>query len=531
MASQDTRDMKEDIKEPYGIQTGEILETRGSLSSTSDRKSGGLGIEAEHAVGAELFREAMEGHVDVDDKEYAPIRRKIDRWLLPILCVTYMLQFLDKLSLNYANAYSLSEDLNFKGNDYSNVAAIFNVGYLIGSIPGNWLLQKLPVAKFTGCTLIAWAILLISHIGATNYRTMMALRFLLGLMEATISPSNMMMCSMFYNKQEQPFRMCTFLSMNGVATMVGALLAYGLGHSTSTSLKPWKLIFLVIGLINLVWAFVFLYLAPDSPSNARFLTHDEKLKVVQRVSKNQMGLKDTKLKPKQAVEALCDLNCWILALIGLGCGIINGGTSNFISSLIKGFGFSGLNATLLQLPTGAVELLCVFSAGILALYTKKNIRVILLFILCIPTLAGLVGIHLIPLEHKWALVGCCWLLYIIGGPVIMCWILLNVTVAGSSKISTSKIMWFLMYTAGNIIGSKIFYAKEAPRYLTGMKGLISSYACMMLLCIVYYGMMLYRNRSRDKKYGPLTPESEQQGIIDGFKDLTDFQNKNFRYSY
>ncbi|CUS22102.1 LAQU0S04e08262g1_1 [Lachancea quebecensis] len=523
------QEKKDDTKIRVQVEAGEVLDIQSS--STQSTGKGALNISTEHAVGADLFQELLLEDRETDDREYAPIRRKIDRWLLPVLCVTYMLQFLDKLSLNYASAYSMNADLHLKGNDYSNIAAIFNVGYLVGSIPANWVIQKLPVAKYTGCALIVWAVLLIAHIGAKSYSGMMALRFILGLMEASISPSNMMMCSMFYNKQEQPFRMCTFLSMNGVATMVGALLAYGLGHSTSTALKPWKLIFLVIGLINFVWGFVFLYMAPDSPANARFLTHEEKLKVVERVSKNQMGIKDTKLKPQQALEALRDPNTIILALIGLGCGVVNGGTSNFISSLIKGFGFSGLNATLLQLPTGAIELLCVFAAGVLALYTKKNIRVILLFVLCIPTLAGLIGIHLIPLSHKWALVGCCWLLYIIGGPVIMCWVLLNVTVAGSSKISTSKIMWFLMYTAGNITGAKIFYAKEAPKYITGMKGLIASYAGMMFLCIVYYALMWRRNRVRDQKHGEVTPDGEKEGIINGFKDYTDFENKFFRYHY
>lgn len=423
-------------KEPFEVTVGNLE----YISEDSDKLEAALSHTSVHAVGGALFEEVLQSEKVLDEKSYARVRRKVDRWLLPILCVTYMLQFLDKLSLNYASAYSLKADLKLVGNDYSNIAAIFNAGYLVGTIPGNWLIQRVPVAKFTGSCLIVWSGLLIAHIGAKNYGGIMALRFLLGIMEATISPSNMMMCSMFYNKQEQPFRMCTFLSMNGVATMVGALLSYGLGHATGSSLKPWKLIFLVIGLMNFVWAFVFLYFAPDSPDNARFLTHEEKLCVIERVSKNQMGIKDTQFKFKQAKEALLDLNSWILSLCGLACGVINGGTSNFISSLIKGFGFSGLSATLLQLPTGAIEFVVVFSAGMLAVFTKRNVRTILLFLTCIPTLAGLIGIHVIPLEHKWALVGCCWLLYIIGGPVIMCWILINVTVGGSSKISTVKMM-------------------------------------------------------------------------------------------
>ncbi|QLG74637.1 hypothetical protein HG535_0G05200 [Zygotorulaspora mrakii] len=521
-SSKETREQKESID----ISVGNVEVSSDPLEAVASLE----GVDKSRIVGADLFEEIIEEDLERDDEDYAKIRRKIDRWMLPILCCTYMLQFLDKLSLNYASAYSLREDLHLTGGDYGDIAAIFNAGYLVGCIPTIWVIQRVPVAKYTGCALVIWAILLIAHVGARNYADMMALRFLLGVMEASISPSNMMMCGMFYNKREQPFRMCTFLSMNGVATMVGALLAYGLGHSTNTTLRPWKLIFLVIGLINFAWALVFLYLAPDSPANARFLNHEEKLKVIKRVSKNQMGIKDTKFKIYQTYEALKDLNVWILAIIGLGCGVVNGGTSNFISSLIRGFGFSGLNATLLQLPTGAIEFVCVFAAGLIAITTKKNIRTILLFLLCIPTLAGLIGIHLIPLEHKWALVGCCWLLYIIGGPVIMCWVLMNATIAGSSKHSTAKIMWFLMYTSGNIVGSKIMYANEAPKYISGMKGLIGSYGGMMFLSIIYFALMFFRNKSRNSK-GPLTPEMEREGIINGFKDKTDFENRYFRYAY
>lgn len=39
--------------------------------------------------------------------------------------------------------------------------------------------------------------------------------------------------------------------------MIGSLLSYGLGYSHNESLSSWKLIFLVIGLLNVVWGFVF----------------------------------------------------------------------------------------------------------------------------------------------------------------------------------------------------------------------------------------------------------------------------------
>jgi len=75
--------------------------------------------------------------------------------------------------------------------------------------------------------------------------------------EANIAPANMMLCSMFYTRKEQPFRMCIFLSMNGGATAVGSLIGFGLGHVNSTAVASWQLIFLVIGAVNFLWAFAF----------------------------------------------------------------------------------------------------------------------------------------------------------------------------------------------------------------------------------------------------------------------------------
>lgn len=212
------------------------------------------GVQTNKLVGLELFEHAEEILEEEFERELASIKRKVDWRIVPVLCITYTLQFLDKLSLNYASAYSLKQDLHLTGNRYSWVAAIFNFGYMFWAYPSNYIIQKVPVAKYTSAMLLVWAIILIAHIGATNFGGMLALRFILGMFEAGISPTCMMICGMFYSKEDQPFRMCTFLSFNGIATIVGALLGFGLGHAHNTALESWKLIFLTIGLLNFAWA-------------------------------------------------------------------------------------------------------------------------------------------------------------------------------------------------------------------------------------------------------------------------------------
>lgn len=114
--------------------------------------------------------------------------------------------------------------------------------------------------------------------------------------------------SMFYSRDEQPLRMAIWLSANGMATMVGSLLGFGLGHAHNTALHSWQLIFLTIGLLNIVCGCLFLWLMPDSPSSAKFLTHKQRIVAVQRVADNMIGVKTKHIKLHQAVEVLHDVH-------------------------------------------------------------------------------------------------------------------------------------------------------------------------------------------------------------------------------
>jgi MFS family permease len=483
-------------------------------------------------VAADLYLEAEQYDPADMEAESTAVRRKLDWIIMPIVSITYMLQFLNKLSLNYASAYGLIPDLGLEGHRYSWVAAIFNFGYVFWAIPANLIIQRVPIAKYTGTTILVWSIILCCHCAVKDYAGMLVVRFLLGMFEAGIAPSVMNIISMFYTRTESPLRMCIFLGFNGMSTMVGALLGYGLGHVTSASISSWQLIFLVIGLMNFVWAWIFLWFIPDTPGNARFLTHKQRVVATWRVARNMVGVKTKNYKSAQVTEALCDVKVWCLILLGAILGIINGGVSNFATSLIKGFGFDGLNATLLQLPLGAFEFVIVPLCGLAATYIK-DIRCLLIIVVSLPPFGGLLGIRLTSLEHRWTLVGCSWLQFIAGAPIILCWNILSTNIAGHTKRSVANGMWFLLYAAGNIGGSNIFFAREAPRYFSAITALIVCYCAMIVIAAMLWFSMGDANRRRDKSLAEREEsldETQRQAILEGFKDTTDKQSAGFRYA-
>lgn len=91
--------------------------------------------------------------------------------------------------------------------------------------------------------------------------------------------------------------------------MVGSLLTYGLG-SIPSHLKTYQIIFMFCGLLTVAFAPVIYFCLPDSPMEAKFLNHEERLIAVERLRMNQMGVMSREWKWDHLKESFFDLKTW-----------------------------------------------------------------------------------------------------------------------------------------------------------------------------------------------------------------------------
>ena len=140
---------------------------------------------------------------------------------------------------------------------------------------------------------------------------------------------------------------------------------------------------------------------------------------------------------------------------------------------------------------------------------------------------GLIGLLTINIKHRYALVAMCWLQNVLGAPIILGWTLPGVNTAGHTKRTTVIGMFFCFYCAGNIIGPHLFLATEAPRYFTAIKGLLGTYCALIVFQAIYTPWCYMDNKARDKK--GLHAARVEEELLEGFDDLTDKENKHFRY--
>lgn len=138
--------------------------------------------------------------------------------------------------------------------------------------------------------------------------------------------------------------------------------------------------------------------------------------------------------------------------------IPNGGISNFGTIIIKGFGFSTLVTTLMQVPYGAMISLSILSCVFLN-DRFINKRTIMMLVYLAPNIAGTFGLAFVPVEHKVRRLIC----YYLTGPYNAAFVLmLSLTTANTAghtkKVLTNGIL-FLGYCTGNIAGP--FFYKTA----------------------------------------------------------------------
>ena len=104
------------------------------ISQPVDERSADLKAYPSRAV---TLTSAIDGELlaDVSPEQSRKVLWKIDLFLMPLLGLCYMLQFLDKLSLNYSSILGLLKDVELTGKEYSGRHRSSTSVILSGHIP------------------------------------------------------------------------------------------------------------------------------------------------------------------------------------------------------------------------------------------------------------------------------------------------------------------------------------------------------------------------------------------------------------
>lgn len=331
-----------------------------------------------------------------------------------------------------------------------------------------------------------------------------------------------------YTRQEQPFRAGLFYCCNGVGSIIGGLLTYGIGQIDT--FPVWKAIFLLCGGITVCWGALLFFTLPDSILSAKRFTLEEKALLIARGRLGRTGILNKTIKWAQVREVFTDAQVWLLFLFVLLNETINGGYANFGKLIIKGVVHGSLQTTALGIPQGGFQIAWILSGTYIA-SRVRNARTAVMAVYIIPTIVGTSLMGWLARGTQANNVGVLLGYYISGSYVTSLVLALQMPAAnlgGYTKRTTSSALVFLAYCAGNIIGPHAFLDAESPTYATGCKLILACAAAQMCVAVALRVLLSRRNKKRDEAAAALPVEGREEAAYDG-ADLTDCENPLFRY--
>ena len=118
--------------------------------------------------------------------------------------------------------------------------------------------------------MIIWAIVSGSTAFVKSPGSLLAVRFLLGIVEAPFFPCAIFFLSCWYKKRELGIRMALLVSGLIASNAFAGLLAAGiLSIGDAGGLHDWQWLFIIEGLVTVFVAFCSIWILPDYPKNTK----------------------------------------------------------------------------------------------------------------------------------------------------------------------------------------------------------------------------------------------------------------------
>ncbi|SDK45164.1 Sugar phosphate permease [Pseudomonas delhiensis] len=202
---------------------------------------------------------------------------RITRRLIPFLFICYLLNFIDRANIGFAQL-QMKTSLGFSDAVYGLGAAMFFVGYVLFEVPSNMLLQRIGARLTIMRIMLLWGLASSATLLVTTPTQFYLVRFLLGVFEAGFFPGIVLYLTFWYPPQRRARVLALFCMAQVAAAFITSPVSgwilknmHGL-HGW----EGWQWMFFIEGMPTVLLGLLVLWLLPNGPQDAKWLSADER---------------------------------------------------------------------------------------------------------------------------------------------------------------------------------------------------------------------------------------------------------------
>jgi sugar phosphate permease len=269
----------------------------------------------------------------------ALLYRKISWHILPLLIAGYMVAYLDRVNIGYAQL-QMKDALGFSTAAFGVGAGIMFLGYFLFEVPSNLLLERIGARKTFLRIMVLWGITASATMLVTTPAQFYAVRFLLGVFEAGYFPGVILYLTYWYPVDRRGRMVAIFSSASVLAGIAAGPLSGGtlkyLDHVCG--LAGWQWLYLTQGVPAVVLGIAIYFFLKDRPALGGWLTAEDCARIQRDLGDKRV---DHQLSSSSQLQMVLRMpTVWALILVEF---LVLGAQYTmvfWIPSLIKGWGVS-----------------------------------------------------------------------------------------------------------------------------------------------------------------------------------------------
>jgi MFS transporter, ACS family, tartrate transporter len=209
-------------------------------------------------------------------------RRRIALRLLPFTFLMYVVCYVDRANLSFANL-RMSADLGFSDRVYGLGSGIFFIGYVLFEIPGALIVERWSARKWMARIMLTWGVITIVTAFIKTAQQFYVARFFLGAAEASFFPGMIVYLTHWFRASDRGKAIASFYAAIPAASVAGSLVASWLLTVRWGAIAGWRWIFIVEGIPSIILGVVTLFYLTDRPQQARWLPEEERTWIVREL--------------------------------------------------------------------------------------------------------------------------------------------------------------------------------------------------------------------------------------------------------
>ncbi len=262
--------------------------------------------------------------------------RKVGRRLIPLLFLSYVVAYLDRVNVGFAKL-GMASDLGFSDTVYGLGAGIFFLGYFLFEVPSNIILHRVGARIWIARIMIGWGLVSAATMFVTTAPAFYTMRFILGVAEAGFFPGIILYLTYWFPRTHRAGMIAAFMTAVAVAGVIGGPISGWIMGSFNGlgGLAGWQWLFLLEGLPSAVVGVVVLLYLDNGPAMARWLTEPERALLVERLAEDERTKEAVGGHRTPIAGALTDPRVWILATVYFGLALGLYAISFWLPQIIK----------------------------------------------------------------------------------------------------------------------------------------------------------------------------------------------------